>query len=62
MNPMNVAKARTTRLAREASTPVYTSESGVANPFHVRAMQRREAARDAYAAWLAEGNCGCGDC
>ena len=62
MNPMNVAQARSARLVREATTPVYSTGTGQPNPFHVRARQQREAARDRYQAWLDEGNCGCGDC
>jgi hypothetical protein len=62
MNPMKAAQNRSKRLAAEAATPVYSTATGQPNPFHARAMQRREAARDRYAAWIAEGNCGCGDC
>lgn len=40
MNPSQAFANRTARLAREARTPVYTSESGVANKAVLAAAER----------------------
>ena len=44
---MTVASARTARLAREASTPVFTTSTGVKNPLIVKAERQRDAAQPA---------------
>lgn len=40
MNPLKAAQNRTARLAREAVTPVYTSETGVPNTALLAGIER----------------------
>lgn len=64
MNPAAVASARTARLAREARTPVYTSETGKPRPVSKRdrltLAEFQASVRDARMRDM--GICTCEDC
>lgn len=61
MNPSKMNANRTARLAREASTPRYTSETGkpTQREREMAAQEARFHARKANFAW---DECNCGDC